>query len=61
MWDDPAVALVCGCLRVNGYFTLTEFGCWRSGATAGWSADRPSPMPTSFASSTPTFAVMPAC
>ncbi len=25
MWDDPAVALVCGYLRVNGYFTLTEF------------------------------------
>ncbi len=25
MWDDPAVALVCAYLRVNGYFTLTEF------------------------------------
>ena len=25
MWADPAVALVCAYLRVNGYFTLTEF------------------------------------
>jgi hypothetical protein len=25
VWDDPAVALVCAYLRVNGYFTLTEF------------------------------------
>jgi hypothetical protein len=25
MWDDPAVALVCAYLRINGYFTLTEF------------------------------------
>lgn len=26
MTEDPAVALVCGYLRANGYFTLTEFG-----------------------------------
>lgn len=25
MWNDPAVALVCGYLRVNGYFALDEF------------------------------------
>ncbi len=25
MWDDPAIALVCSYLRINGYFTLTEF------------------------------------
>jgi len=25
VWNDPAVALVCAYLRVNGYFTLTEF------------------------------------